>query len=121
MSLRLNQWRRCRLPAARVAAQPSVNHDAAAVETFAAASSPASIAAPTADLPSVAPTRSINPPVQPKLVTPPESEEHVAVFAGHSQWLEVYARGDQRTIAALTTSGFSLRDERAARPGIRTR
>jgi len=94
-----------------------VNLDVPPIEQFVAPSSPSSVAAPIAESSIVTAARSVDPPVQPKPATPPDPDEHVAVFAGHSQWLEAYARGDQRMIAALTTAGFSLRDERAGGAG----
>ena len=39
------------------------------------------------------------------------------MLASHSQWLEAYARGDERAVAAITAEGFSMRDERTGRNG----
>jgi hypothetical protein len=39
--------------------------------------------------------------------------QNAAILARHERWLEAFVRGDRQSVRALTTDGFSLRDERA--------
>lgn len=58
------------------------------------------VPAPPARIPAAAPA------------DPVVSAQHAEILARHTQWLNAVARGDRNTIRALTTEGFSLRDDR---------
>ena len=56
---------------------------------------------------------------------PPEAvgvtaDQNGEILAKHQRWLEAFVRGDRQALRALTTEGFSLRDERTA-PEIASR
>ena len=42
-------------------------------------------------------------------------DPQATIFAKHVQWIDAYGRNDRQAMAGVTTAGFSLRDERAAR------
>jgi hypothetical protein len=72
---------------------------------------PPALAAPAPSPAVAAPAPVVTPPSR------PVEADQQAVMSGHSQWLDAYARGDQRTMATLTVEGFSVRDERSGRAG----
>ena len=115
-------------PVDRVASEPP--RPAARVEPQPPAATPS--APPTVPVTNQSPTPTASTPVAPPPPAPARAaasadpgpaaapapqvtaQQHADILARHSQWLEAYARGDQRTLASVTAQGFSLRDERPA-------